>query len=489
MVIRDKPNVNTMKKSILILLFLMAINILLTAQITFERTYSDSGIVNATDVVATYDGGYALTGYKTCSSFNCLDFFLLKLDSLGNKQWLRLYDELGFDDLPNAIVQTTDSGFVMTGYASTPPNLGRNVRIVKTDKNGNLLWNRNYGGTGCEEGFDIQQTFDGGFIIATQADTEGTCSEILVELIKTDALGIIEWQKFYPTTSSGIAFSVKQTQDSGFVCTGSTGNMISPTSGGDVFLLKTDKNGNEQWVKFYGNEGSERGEDVIISSDGGFVIVVPTSGFFNSNIVATYIIKTNNIGDTLWTKVHEKDDQNVATSIIEDMSNNYVLTGYTSLSGSSSFYLLKLSNIGSKIWEKTFKDTPNSNTGANSIALAHDGGYIMCGITSGPGSPSVYVVKTDTGGLVVGINEITPTNAIVNVFPNPFNSYTTIDLTELLQTSNSITVSLIELTGKVVFETTTTESSFKLYNQNYSKGMYLLMLKNNTQLITTKNLW
>ncbi len=381
----------------------------------------------------------------------------------------------------------------MTGYSSTPPNLGRNVRIMKTDKNGNKLWDRNYGGTGCEEGYDVEQTFDGGFIIATQADTGGTCNEIQIELIKTDALGIIEWQKRYINSTQGIAFAVKQTTDSGFVCTGSSTNMISPTSGGDVFLLKTDKNGSEQWVKFYGNEGSERGEDVIIASDGGYVVVGHTQGFFNSNTIASYIIKTNNSGDILWTKVYEKDDSNQSFKAVEDDNNNIVLIGVAAQfsTGASSFYLLKLSDLGNKLWEKTFKDTPNSSTGANSIALAHDGGYIMCGITSGSGNPSaqVYVVKTDTAGLVVGINEVTPTTTTtVNVYPNPFNNYTTIDLSALLESNPSITVSLIDLTGKILYETTTTEYLFKLHNNNYPKGMYLLMLKNKQQQIITKKL-
>lgn len=479
-----------MKKitSILIITFF---SLFAQAQISFERTYSDSGITNAYDIVTTYDGGYAVTGFKTCSSFGCLDFFLLKLDSLGNVEWVRLYDGFGFDDLPYSLIQTTDSGYVMAGYSSTPPNLGVNVRLLKVDKNGNELWDRNYGGTGCERGWDVEQTFDGGFVIATQADTGGTCNEIQIELIKTDALGIIEWQTQYHNAGQGRAVAVKQTADSGFVCTGVTNFMITTTSGEDVFLLKTDKNGNEQWVKFYGDEGSERGEDVIIASDGGFVVVGHTSGFFNSNIAATYIFKTNNIGDALWTKVHEKDDQNVAYGVIEDIDNNYVLTGYTSLTGNSSLYLLKTNSVdGSKIWEKTFKDAPNSNTGARSIALAHDGGYIMCGITSGTPPTRVYVVKTDTAGLIVGINEVTPTNntTTVKVFPNPFNNYTTIDLTELLESNPSITVSLIDLTGKVVFETTTTEHLFKLYNENYPKGMYLLMLKNKQQQIITKKL-
>ncbi len=117
-------------------------------------------------------------------------------------------------------MQTTDSGIVMAGRSASPPNVDDNVRLLKVDKNGNELWDRNYGGQGCEQGWDVEQTFDGGFIIATQADTGGTCNEIQIELIKTDALGIIEWQTQYYNAGQGRAVAVKQTPDSGFVCTG-----------------------------------------------------------------------------------------------------------------------------------------------------------------------------------------------------------------------------------------------------------------------------
>ncbi len=474
---------------IFFILLLAFVSVVSQAQISFERTYSDSGITNAYDIVATYDGGYAVTGFKTCSSFGCLDFFLLKLDSLGNVEWIRLYDGFGADDLPRSLVQTTDSGFVMAGRSASPPNVDDNVRLLKVDKNGNELWDRNYGGQGCEQGWDVEQTFDGGFIIATQADTGGTCNEIQIELIKTDALGIIEWQTQYYNAGQGRAVAVKQTADSGFVCTGVTNFMITATSGEDVFLLKTNKNGNEQWVKFYGNEGSERGEDVIIASDGGFVVVGHTQGYFNSNTIASYIIKTNISGDTLWTKVYEKDDSNQSFKGVEDDNNNIVLIGSAAQfsTGVSSFYLLKLSNVGSKIWEKTFKGAPNSNNGANSIALAHDGGYIMCGITSP--SAQVYVVKTDTAGLIVGINEVTPTNntTTVKVFPNPANDNLTIS--HNLETKDGkISLEIMDVMGRVLLNNTINNTNHQIDISQLASGLYFYNIIQHDKMIQSGKL-
>ena len=460
------------------------VSVLSKAQISFERTYSDSGITNAYDIITTYDGGYAVTGFKTCSVFNCLDFFLLKLDSLGNVEWVRLYDGFGFDDLPYSLIQTLDSGYVMAGYSSTPPNLGVNVRLLKVDKNGNELWDRNYGGTGCERGWDVEQTFDGGFIIATQADTGGTCNEIQIELIKTDTLGIIEWQTQYHNAGQGRAVAVKQTADSGFVCTGVTNFMITATSGEDVFLLKTDKNGNEQWVKFYGDEGSERGEDVIIASDGGFVV----AGYRVTINALAYVIKTDLLGDTIWTQTFLHWNHTYGESIIEDDYSNYLIAGNSALNGSSSVYLLKINAIdGSKIWEKTFKDTPSSNTGARSVALAHDGGYIMCGITSP--SAQVYVVKTDTAGLIVGINEVTPTNntTTVKVFPNPANDNLTIS--HNLETKNgTISLEIMDVMGRVLLNNTINNTNHQIDISQLASGLYFYNIIQHDKMIQSGKL-
>ena len=418
-------------------------------------------------------------------------FFLLKLDSLGNQEWVRIYDAFGDDDNAYSVKQTSDSGFVLAGLAGTPPNLMNNVRLMKTDKNGNKLWDRNYGGLGCQEGYDLELTFDGGFIIATQQDTGGNCFEIQAELIKIDSAGTIEWQKTYFNVGNGRAVAVKQTNDSGYVVTGVTNNMLSPTSNEDIFLLKTDKNGDTLWTKFYGNEGAERGEDVIITSTGDYVIAGHTSGFFNSNTAATYIIKADNMGDTIWTKVYEKGNQNVVWSVIEDNNNNFVTTGYSDsgIPNSSDVYLLKINDNGTKIWERDFQYQANSGDGAESVILTKDGGYIMCGITSG--SPSkVYVVKTDTNGLITGIDDVVlPASTTFNVYPNPFNNYTTIDLSEIYNYGSvDITIELYDFTGKLLFQQQVNEAKTILYNKVYAKGIYLLAIKNKHQLITTKKI-
>jgi hypothetical protein len=459
------------------------------AQITFEKVYSDSGITSAYDIITTCDGGYAVTGFKTCGSLFCLDFCLLKLDSLGNQEWVRIYDAFGADDNAYSLIQTQDSGFVLTGVASTPPNLANNVRLIKTDKNGNKLWDRNYGGLGGQDGYDVEQTFDGGFIIATQQDTGGNNTEIQAELIKTDTAGIIEWQKTYFNVGNGRAVAVKQTSDTGYVVTGVTNNMLSPTSGEDIFLLKTDKNGDTLWTKFYGGQGTERGEDVIITSDNKYVITGYTNGI--TSLVGAYIIKTNNIGDTLWTRIYEKNDQTYSVNLIEDNFNNYLIVGNSAITSpvNVDMYLLKMDSSGNKIFEKQFEWQANAQDYGNGIALTNDGGYALCGMTQTP-TAMVYVVKTDSNGLITGIYDFTPlpvTN--INVYPNPFSNYTTVELSEIYEYgSANLNIDFYDFTGKLLFQQPVNEPKTILYNQGYANGLYFLRIKNNHQIITTKKI-
>lgn len=300
------------------------------------------------------------------------------------------------------------------------------------------------------------------------------------------------WQKQYYNVGDGQAQAVKQTNDSGYVVTGVVVNMLSPTSGEDIFLLKTDKNGDTLWTKFYGNTGAERGEDVIVTSTGNFVIAGYTSGFFNSNQIAAYIIKTNNMGDSLWTKVVEKGDQDGIYSLIEDNNKNYVFAGYTSISlppGNSDVYLLKTDSNGIKIFEKQFQYQANADEGAHSVVLTNDGGYIMCGLTQTP-TAMVYVVKTDSNGLITGIDDFTPlpvTN--INVYPNPFSNYTTVDLSEIYEYgSANLNIEFYDFTGKLLFQQPVNEAKTILYNQGYANGLYFLRIKNNQQIIATKKL-
>ncbi len=133
-----------------------------------------------------------------------------------------------------SVQQTTDSGYIIAGY-TTVMGMGANVYLVKTDASGDTVWTKNYGSTEYDNGWAVQQTFDGGYIIAAQWDTTAC-------LIKTDANGDTLWIKTYLPSGStiSVARSVQQTSDSGYIVSGAAN---FPGKWGEVFLIKTDSAG------------------------------------------------------------------------------------------------------------------------------------------------------------------------------------------------------------------------------------------------------
>jgi hypothetical protein len=190
------------------------------------------------------------------------------------------------DDVGLSVEQTSDGGYIIAGSTKGP-----DVYLVKTDASGNLLWQKTYGGGGYDIGYSVKQTSDGGYIIAGMTSSFGV-GGVDVYLVKTDASGNLLWQKTYGGGGYDIGNSVQQTSDDGYVIAGS----ISFGAGDlDVYLLKTDSSGKQLWQRNYGGAGYDIGNSVQQTSDGGYIIAGSTSSF-GSAIRYVYLVKTDASG-------------------------------------------------------------------------------------------------------------------------------------------------------------------------------------------------
>jgi hypothetical protein len=201
--------------------------------------------------------------------------------------------------------------------------------------------------------------------------------------------GRIEWFKVYNIGISGQ--SVIQTSDGGFVTTGSTHDF-------DIFLLKTDHLGNEVWVHTYGGTETDQSQNVIQTTDGGFITVGYTNSF-GSGRLDIYLIKTNSLGDTVWTKTYGGAGDDMGESIRQTEDGGYIIVGWTDSYGAGDFdvYLIKTDSIGDTIFTKTYG---GSNTDRGHDISRVNGGFIIVGETKsfGSGNSDVYTIKTDEGG-------------------------------------------------------------------------------------------
>lgn len=450
-------------------------------QITFERTYGGAFSDVAHSVVQTLDGGYAIAGFTWSSGAGVSDVYLIRTDSLGSVLWDSTYGGISFD-VGYSLQQTSDGGYVVTGYTRSSGAGLSDVYLIKTDSSGNTLWDTTYGGDSIDIGNSIVQTSDGGFIIAgeTQSFNPGISD---VYVIKTDSLGNVLWDTTYGGASDDFGYCVQQTSDGGYIIAGLTYSF--GTSGGDVYLIKTDSLGAVVWDTTYGGMLYDAGHSVQQISDDGFIIGGQTSSF-GAGLGDVYLIKTDSVGNVVWDTTCGGDSSDVGLSVVQTTDGGYAVAGYTWSFGSSEYdvYIVKTDSLGSVLWERTYGDSVDDR--GYSIEQTTDDGYIVAGYTRsmGAGVNDVYLIKTDANGLIVGIQESgqfkTQNGRLLQNVPNPFDGSTVIRYS--LQVPTRVTLQIYDVTGRLVENLVDEEQTRGVHQVNWdgpgrASGIYFCKLK------------
>jgi len=413
------------------------------AQITFERTYGGINHDFGYSVQQTSDGGYVIAGRTDSFGAGGADVWLIKTDADGDTLWTRTYGGTG-SEYGHYVQQTSDGGYIIAGFISS---IYEDVYLIKTDSDGKQLWKRAYGGSSADYGYSVQQTSDGGYIIAGWTDSWGG-SDRDVYLIKTDSDGKHLWKRTYGGTTSDYGYSVQQTSDGGYIIAGWTDSFGGSDS--DVYLIKTDASGNTLWTRTYGGTSSDYGYSVQHTSDGGYIIAGDTDSFGGSDR-DVYLIKTDASGDTLWTRTYGGTRWDGGNSVQQTSDGGYIIAGYTESFGSGGryVYLIKTDAGGDTLWTRNYGWW--SSGYGESVKQTSDGGYVIAGWTvSGRMSiRDVYLVKTDASGLTpVEEDYVKGTPSSFNLsqnYPNPFNPSTTFRFN--LQKACYVTLKLFDLLG------------------------------------------
>ena len=240
----------------------------------WDKTFGKYPNEEGNSVQQTNDGGYIIIG-KT-SDIGVL--LLIKTDTDGNEIWDRTFDT--FDGIGHSVQQTTDGGYIITGYASSIGAGNTDVWLIKTDASGNKLWDKTFGGSNDDSASSVQQTNDGGYVVAGATSSIGA-GNTDVWLIKTDASGNKLWDKTFGGSGEETGASVQQTTDGGYIITGTTDSFGAGGGlfGGDAWLIKTDSQGNDIWNRTFGGSNSESSNSVQQTNDGGYIIVGTTFSF------------------------------------------------------------------------------------------------------------------------------------------------------------------------------------------------------------------
>jgi uncharacterized delta-60 repeat protein len=366
------------------------------AAVKFAKTYTGMGPRYTYSVQQTSDGGYIVAGWTYVSSSSGYDIFLIKTDANGNIQWAKTYGGAS-DEYASSVQQTSDGGYIVAGYTGSFGAGGHDIFLIKTDANGNIIWAKTYGGTHYEYAFSVQQTSDGGYIMAGYTGSFGAGGWDIF-LIKTDANGNVQWAKTYGGTYYEFAYSVQQTSDGGYIVAGH--RSTSPSFVYDFLLIKTDTNGNLQWAKTYEEaSGGDYAYSVQQTSDGGY-IVAGYKHYFSAGDRDIFLIKTDTNGNLQWAKTYGGTSGDYAYSVQQTSDGGYIVAGYTGSfgAGANDIFLIKTDAFGNVQWAKTYWGATNEY--AYSVQQTSDGGYIVAGWTYNTVSfvYDVFLIKTDANG-------------------------------------------------------------------------------------------
>jgi len=208
------------------------------------------------------------------------------------KSFAKTYGGTSWDEV-SSVQQTSDGGYILAGYTSSFGAGGYDAFLIKTDENGNIVWIKTYGGTGGDFSYSVQQASDGGYIVAGGTNSFGA-GGLDVFLIKTDADGNIIWAKTYRGTGDEWARSFHQTSDGGYILAGATNSF--GVGGYDILLIKTDANGNIIWAKTYRGTDDEKAYSVKQTSDGGYIVAGKTRSF-GAGSWDVFLVKTDANGN------------------------------------------------------------------------------------------------------------------------------------------------------------------------------------------------
>ncbi len=539
---------------LLFFITLCAFNITVTGQ-TFIKQWDirlgGSSTDRVGDFIQTRDSGFILAGISSSrisydktqpnwdTTNTSYDFWVVKTDALGQKQWDKRFGGTYVEHF-GAVVEVAD-GYIVGGTTESGQNgnigfpmvdtsLGKgDYWIVKIDMQGSVVWERRFGGLRSDDLNDIAVSANGDILLAGSSashasgsksqDNWGDYKDTDYWAVLLDAFGNYKWDKRFGGTLYDYLNTVAATDDGGFLLGGVSlsdisGNKTEPNRSGqtftpDIWLVKIDADGNLQWDKTLGGTLSDNLSDVAKTADGGFLVGgTSTSGIGGDKTQANYsgsygdwwIIKIDALGNKVWDKVYGGIAADDIKKIVQAADNGYLISGISnspisgdkteSNLGAIQGWLVKIDAAGQKQWNKTIFLADNIyfayaiETFDGCFAAAMDITEGIGGYNTHPNRDSIldfdYWMLKFCMDDAIGIND--PDNSIGPLYPNPTTGKLTI------QTSAaSYSFQILATDGRVLMQNPVKQqANLDIDVSTLPAGLYFLQLWDGTQQVVKK---
>ena len=374
-----------------------------------------------------------------CSKEEALSFPISGVD-LGEITNIKNYGG-SKNDVANAVVKTQDGGAAVLGYTqsingdiSDKTTEGFDFWVLKLDADGNLQWNKTFGGSEDDRGNDILQTNDGGYAIlgystSSDQDVPGNAGSQDFWMVKINANGAISWSKTFGYLGADSGTSLLQTADNSYLITGildvtaSGGQGNSRNSqrhaGGDIWAIKLSENGDLQWSKYFGGSFTDAPFGVVETEDQNFIIAGSSDSADvdiskNNGSYDFWVLKITSEGSLLWERSFGGSEIDEGRAITSTNDGNFIIVGDTRSAdkdvsnnhGAADVWIIKMNTDGNLIWEKTIGGS--SFDVARSVTKTQDNGFIISGSSrslddgfTNQGQNDALLLKIDSEGNLI----------------------------------------------------------------------------------------
>ena len=355
------------------------------------KTYGGYNADTGWSVIEAGRSGFVIAGETASYGAGSTDAYLIKTDKNGDVEWTRTFG----GDKNDAFISVIKDGknLIAAGGTASESAGETDMYVVKTDENGDVIWEKKFGGRNYDYGYSVIKTSDNNILCAGYTSSFNKMNNSDAYLVKISPEGGLVWENTYSTPGWDVFYSVVETPDSGFAAVGYTTDTDNKKM--DLFFVRTDSKGRTLWKKKYGGNRDDEGVTVINTKDKGFLIAGKSSSYtargFGWDII---LIKTDAKGTQKWMKVFPAADVDAGTHVVETR-DGYIVAGTKKCYGicDANIYLFSVDKKGSLIDYRIFAG--KSEEKLNGMALCSDGGVALTGYTLsyGYGRGDIFLTK------------------------------------------------------------------------------------------------